>query len=97
MSDDHNAPAARGLASKLRDAEAEVERLKRAIGYATCQEVGEHDWKHIGGCNAGCNKYCNCSIPVHECTRCGDCDYGDNDDARDVRRQCADGNPEWCL
>lgn len=49
---------------------------------------GKHDWQHIGGCNAGCDPYCNCSIPVHECARCGDCDYGRNPEADDVRAEC---------
>ena len=29
-----------------------------------------------------------CSVPVHKCTRCGDCDYGENGDADEVRRLC---------
>lgn len=50
-----------------------------------------HDWRVIGGCNAGCSHDCGCSVPVHECSRCGDCDYGDNEDAAAVRADCATG------
>ena len=54
---------------------------------------GNHDWRFIGGRNAGCRDdiaNCGCSVPVHECAKCGGCDYGDNAEADDVRRQC-----EW--
>lgn len=47
-----------------------------------------HDWKSRGGCNAGCSKDCACSVPVHECTRCGDCDYGINAEAIEIRKHC---------
>ena len=40
-----------------------------------------HDMQSIGGCNAGCDEYCACSVPVHTCTRCGDSDYGENAEA----------------
>jgi hypothetical protein len=76
------------LIEELREAEARVLQLQRHIGAATCIEVGEHDWKHIGGCNAGCDEECGCSVPVHECTRCGDCDYGDNEEAASTRASC---------
>lgn len=52
---------------------------------------GNHDWQHIGGCNAGCKPDigdCGCSVPVHECAKCGDCDYGDNAEAEKVRQRC---------
>lgn len=49
-----------------------------------------HDWQHKGGCNAACelNGDCCCSVPVHECSRCRDCDYGDNEEAHQVRAEC---------
>ena len=48
-----------------------------------------HDWQSIGGCNAGCDPdYCGCSVPVNVCARCGDSDYGDNDEAEKVRADC---------
>jgi hypothetical protein len=47
-----------------------------------------HDYISIGGCNAGCHEDCACSVPVQECSRCGDCDYGDNADAAQVRADC---------
>jgi len=48
-----------------------------------------HDWQSIGGCNAGCHAMCACSVPVLQCSRCGDCDYGDNEDAEQTRWHCA--------
>ena len=50
----------------------------------------EHDWQSSGGRNAGCERgdWCACSVPVHVCARCGDCDYGENAEASDVRRSC---------
>lgn len=47
-----------------------------------------HDWRILGGCNAGCHADCACSVPVNECGRCGDCDYGDNTEAEQVRVNC---------
>jgi hypothetical protein len=52
---------------------------------------GNHPWRLIGGRNAGCSRGvndCICSVPVHECTRCGACDYGDNAEADQVRAEC---------
>ncbi len=77
------------LKDELRDAEARVAAIKRRMATASCVEAG-HDWKHIGGTNAGCPRGddCVCSVPVHECTRCGDSDYGVNDEAADVINAC---------
>lgn len=61
---------------------------KRDFLFIGC-EAG-HDWQSVGGCNAGCHAECGCSVPVYTCSRCGDCDYGDNDEARVVRKRCAD-------
>lgn len=59
--------------------------------YVGC-EAG-HDMQSIGGCNAGCDPDCSCSVPVHTCTRCGDCDYGKNEEADRIRARCAE---DWC-
>lgn len=77
------------LLRDLEDAEARVAELRTKIRHAHCSEVG-HDWKHIGGANASCGRGrdCGCSVPVHECTKCGDCDYGDNDEAADIINLC---------
>lgn len=48
-----------------------------------------HDWRSLGGCNADCHHECCCSVPVNFCRRCGDCDYGDNTEAEQVRLNCA--------
>lgn len=79
------------LAKRLADAKAEVERLERQAGAATCAEMGEHDWKLLGGRNAGCrHDGCGCSVPVSVCTRCGDCDYGDTPEGQEIIRACAE-------
>lgn len=75
------------LAERIEDARAEVRRLERLAASATCADLG-HAWHSLGGCNAGCDDDCRCSVPVNECTRCGDCDYGDNIVADEVRASC---------
>lgn len=47
-----------------------------------------HTWVSRGGCNAGCDDDCACSVPVHECAHCGDCDYGQNEEADEIRANC---------
>lgn len=83
------------LAQRLEDAKATVARLEHEAAGATCEQLGRHDWQSIGGKNAGCHDLCICSVPVNVCSRCKDCDYGDNDDARQTRQDCADryGDP----
>jgi hypothetical protein len=61
----------------------------RDILYVNCAS-GDHVWESAGGCNAGCDDNCRCSVPVNTCARCGDCDYGDNPDATEIRRHCAE-------
>jgi hypothetical protein len=78
------------LARQIDEARANLERLERQASAATCAELGRHDWQSLGGCNAGCEDGCCCSVPVHKCARCGDCDYGENDWAIEVRRECAE-------
>jgi hypothetical protein len=75
------------LADQIADAKADLARLLRQAASATCADLS-HDMQSIGGRNAGCDKDCCCSVPVNECTRCGDCDYGDNEEAKQVRRDC---------
>lgn len=79
------------LADELAAAEARVEAIKRAIRQGPCAEHG-HDWQSDGGCNAVCDRAedgdCGCSVPVNVCTKCGDCDYGDNAAAEEVRTNC---------
>lgn len=68
------------LNRKLEEAKAEVERLQRQITAAPCSEVG-HRWRLLGGASVSCCDDCECnlSVPVHECSVCGDCDYGENE------------------
>lgn len=82
------------LAEQLDAARAEVSRLERIAATATCRELGRCDMQSIGGCNAGCGPDCACSIPVHQCSRCRDCDYGENEAAVEVRGDCAERRGE---
>ncbi len=66
--------------------------MPRDFLFVNCQV--QHDWRSTGGCNAGCGPDCCCSVPVHECAACGDCDYGDNEEAREVRADCRDRRGE---
>lgn len=65
-----------------------------AGGQHPCAMLG-HKWVHIGGggCGCGCEDG-GCSVPVHECEVCGDCDYGDNAEADEIRARCRErGGP----
>ena len=73
--------------------EEEWLRLKRAAGEdeqkpdpTQCLERG-HTWKFTGGRACDCEGG-GCSFPVHECAVCGECDYGDNEEAAEVRSEC---------
>lgn len=72
---------------RLEAARAEVHRLEREIAAGPCRENG-HSWRLYGGANAGCHETCQCSVPVYKCAKCGDCDYGDNDEARAIKARC---------
>ncbi len=82
------------LSDQIEAARAEVARLERIAATATCRELG-CDMQSVGGCNAGCDENCSCSVPVNKCTRCGDCDYGDNVEAAETKRQCAGEDRKW--
>ncbi|RWH52193.1 hypothetical protein [Mesorhizobium sp.] len=75
------------LSERLEAARAEVARIEREIAQGPCREYG-HQWQSYGGSNAGCNDECGCSVPVNVCSKCGDCDYGDNEEADQVRKNC---------
>ena len=64
------------LLDEIAETEAKLAQLKRQYAAAPCAEVG-HRWKLLGGANASCCRDCSCSVAVHECEVCGDCDYGD--------------------
>lgn len=80
------------LQRHIDEAEAQVAALKRQIAAAPCAEVG-HQWKHVGGCWCGCDDG-GCSVPVHECTACGDYDYGENAEAERTRAECGERRAE---
>lgn len=61
-----------------------------AGGDHPCHILG-HKWAFRGGAWCGCEGG-SCSVPVHECEACGDCDYGDNDEAIEKRRVCVESN-----
>lgn len=75
------------LAEQIADAKAHLARLQQQATSATCSDLG-HDWHSLGGASAGCCLECSCSVPVHTCRRCGDCDYGDNLEASSIRDRC---------
>lgn len=76
------------LLKRLADLEAQAEHVRREIAQGPCKQYG-HEWEPLGGANAGCGNDCACSVPVHRCVKCSDCDYGDNDEAKQVREKCA--------
>lgn len=78
------------LNEQLEAARAEVARLERQIIAAPCHEVG-HRWVQLGGANCGCEDG-GCSVPVMSCKVCGDCDYGINEEATEIRAECAAGS-----
>lgn len=61
--------------------------IRRDFLFVGCERG--HDMQSTGGCNCGCEDGA-CSVPVHVCTRCGDCDYGDNAEATEIRQHCAE-------
>lgn len=76
------------LADQIEEARNRLAQLERQAKHASCRDLG-HDWRMIGGKNAGCGcDGCGCSVPVNECVRCGDCDYGDNDEAVRTVKEC---------
>lgn len=83
------------LTDKLETARAEVARLERIAATATCRDLG-CDMVNVGGANCGCMFMDDqgnplpgqCSVPVNSCSRCGDCDYSENDEARETRSYC---------
>lgn len=77
------------LAEQIAEKKAELALLEQRVEYANCVDLG-HKWKFVGGCNAGCDKDCSCSVSVHQCRRCGISDYGANDEADEIRRHCAE-------
>jgi len=62
-----------------------------AGGKHPCNILG-HVWIFSGGSNCGClganRDRGDCSIPIYECNSCGDYDYGDNEEAKEIREKC---------
>lgn len=67
----------------------ELARLEALSEHGPCEDHG-HDWVSFGGANAGCDSgdECGCSVPVNVCRKCGDCDYGENEEARRTVDEC---------
>lgn len=72
---------------RLAKAQAELEQAQLAVRAAHCREVG-CDMQSVGGKSAACCDTCQCSVPVNVCTKCGDCDYGDNAWAKKTVEEC---------
>jgi hypothetical protein len=89
------------LADQIEAARAELARLERIAAHASCADLGCR-MVSTGGANCGCvflddedhELPGSCSVPVNYCERCGDCDYGNNDDATEIRRVCREMNPD---
>lgn len=72
-----------------------AEAMVLAGGAHPCSILG-HKWVFRGGRSCGCEGVDtdgdywtgNCSVPVYECEGCGDCDYGDNDEASEIMCEC---------
>ncbi len=75
------------LYSELEQVEAKAALIRAQIRDGDCKNYG-HDWSDTGGANAACDEWCSCSIPVRRCKKCGDLDYGDNDDAKQIVANC---------
>jgi hypothetical protein len=60
-----------------------------AGGVHPCNVLG-HVWVFTGARWCGCegSESRGCSVSVHECSACGDCDYGENDEADEIRAEC---------
>jgi predicted alpha/beta-hydrolase family hydrolase len=80
------------LQEQLQAAENRAAQLRLQIAQGPCIATG-HSWEFLGGRNAGCGDDCNCSVPVHHCKKCGDCDYGDNAEAAEIIKECAESRP----
>ena len=89
-----------GLDKVLAEAARSIS-VKRDFLFLNCQDG--HRWKSIGGRNCGCEWTDedgvhviggSCSIPVLQCEVCGDCDYGENDEAKQIKADCASERKE---
>lgn len=80
------------LQDRLQKARDELAALEREARLASCAQAG-HRMAHVGGCNCGCPDG-QCSVPVHECRVCEISDYGDNEEADDIRAACAQEREE---
>lgn len=81
------------LLAELEQAQVRVAQLLREIAQGPCRKYG-HTWRTLGGSNAGCCKDCCCSVPVYTCSKCKDCDYGENAEADNIIAACALKNGE---
>ena len=77
------------LAEQIEQKRAELANLEQQALTATCRELGRHTWKQMGGMNCGCPRDLGwCSLPVYECSVCGVCDYGENDESQQIKSGC---------
>ena len=74
------------LRELINEKRKELEALEQSAKSESCLKLG-HDWIFSGGKNCGCVDG-DCSVPVHKCSRCGDCDYGDNAEADRLKESC---------
>lgn len=82
-------PSRETLKAEIEATASRLRWMQHQLEHGTCADVG-HDWQSIGGCNCGCFPDAVCSVAVMQCTRCGDCDYGDSPQADEQRASCQD-------
>lgn len=59
--------------------------IRRDWLFPSC--ANDHQWVFVGGRPCGCEPG-GCSFPVHKCAVCGDYDYGENEEATEIRKRC---------
>lgn len=72
---------------KLAELKRQVAKIEREMAHGPCSEHG-HEWEFYGGSNLGCDPDCACGGSVYVCLKCGDCDYGDNEENDELRANC---------
>lgn len=48
----------------------------------------DHEWIFVGGRCAECFNMCTCSVGVYECKKCRFCDYGNNEELKNLINNC---------
>ena len=72
----------------------QITPLDRLIAEASALAGGDHPcnilghrWRFSGGASRTLSSGNYCSVPVYECDACGDCDYGENEEAIKIMQE----------